>query len=610
MQILISHLVMVLLVGIVMSAAVSSVFSLGHAIDRILEANFRSVLAAGQMRDALGSSQAAVGRRLAGQVDSFPSRTAAVRQVFEDGLEGATEAVNEPGEKEIVGRIGADWGVYQQAYAQFAAAPPGREGAIFAAAIDPTLSRLKYHISELEAMNRAAILRERDRAKELVQAAATRSVLATITALVLAIVLTVVVSRSLLRPLGTLAAKAQSIGAGNLEERINLPRKDEIGALATSFNTMAENLSQARHHEARRLQRAERMSDAALESLYDPVVVTDARGRIVHLNRAAEGLFGPAPATPRAPIIEHVGDRRIVRAIQNAVREERVSDSEDDTTLIPLKVGGMERTYRLRATPMKGVDGSMLGSVAVLEDITHLKELDRLKTEFISVASHELRTPVTSLLLSVQLLEEGAAGDLNDKQREIVAAQRVDLERLEKLMRELLDITRLEAGTSPPRLEVVPPHELMKAAYDSTRSQAEKKGVELTLAEDPDLQPVRADRSQIGRVLVNLISNGIRHTAPGGSLTVRASSAENGVTFRVEDTGEGIPKEYLDKIFDRFVQVPGATQGGAGLGLSIVQTIVQAHGGDMSVESELGKGSAFSFTLSSEPTHLGGEDKA
>ncbi|HLV79743.1 MAG TPA: ATP-binding protein, partial [Chthonomonadaceae bacterium] len=255
-----------------------------------------------------------------------------------------------------------------------------------------------------------------------------------------------------------------------------------------------------------------------------------------------------------------------------------------------------ERTYRLRATPMHD-ERVLLGAVAVLEDITHLRELDRLKTEFISVASHELRTPVTSLLLSVQLMQEGAAGALTPPQQEIVAAQREDLERLERMMRDLLDITRLEAGVMPPRFEIARPQELVAAAVEAVTAQAEAKGICLAGDAPADLPPVRADRAQIQRVLVNLISNAVRHTPEGGRIAVSARAEGNMVAFRVQDTGAGIPKEYLSRIFERFVQVPGATRGGAGLGLSIARTIVGAHGGAISAESEPGQGSTFTFTL-------------
>ncbi|HWA83717.1 MAG TPA: ATP-binding protein, partial [Fimbriimonadaceae bacterium] len=427
-------------------------------------------------------------------------------------------------------------------------------------------------------------------------------------ALLVAVLLALRLTRRALGPLEEVARQAEAIGKGDLEHRIHVRRSDEIGSLAQAFNSMADSLAEVRARESRRLKRAELMSDAALDSLYDPVVVSDAQGRLVYLNRAAQGLFGPTPATPRLPIVEHIGDRRIVRAIQNAITEDRVSAGEDPTTLIPLKVEGADRTYRLRATPMKDSQGQLLGSVTVLEDITHMRQLDRMKTEFIGVASHELRTPVTSMLLSVQLLEEGAAGPLTPTQREIVQAQKNDVERLDHLMRELLDMSRLEAGSAPPRFELVKPEDILKSAYHATQKYAADKGVNLAIDKNPHLQQVRADRSQIERVLVNLITNAIRHTDAKGRVVLRASGEGDQVTFSVEDTGSGIPKEFMENIFERFVQVPGATGGGAGLGLSISRTIVQAHGGKMWVESELGKGSTFSFTLRADQHVIDNEE--
>jgi len=146
-------------------------------------------------------------------------------------------------------------------------------------------------------------------------------------------------------------------------------------------------------------------------------------------------------------------------------------------------------------------------------------------------------------------------------------------------------------------LEIVAPRELVRAAVDSMASQAESKGIKLAADVPGDLPPVRADRAQITRVLVNLLSNSVRHTGEGGRITVRVNRLESAVRFEVQDTGTGIPAEYLPRIFERFVQVPGATGGGAGMGLSIAQTIVKAHGGETFAESELGKGSTFAFTL-------------
>jgi NtrC-family two-component system sensor histidine kinase KinB len=397
--------------------------------------------------------------------------------------------------------------------------------------------------------------------------------------------------------LRTLARQAEEIGAGHLNQRIELRRDDEIGALAASFNHMAESLQQARHNEEERLHRAERMSDDALESLYDPVIVTDANGSVIHLNRAAEGLFGPARRAAKRAVADVVHDNRITHAVDRAIRQERVSADEGEAAFVGVEVEGSERTYRLRATPMHDSDGSLLGAVTVLEDVTHLRQLDRLKSEFIGVASHELRTPVTSLLLSVQLLEEGAVGPLSPDQMSIVASQREDLERLERMMRDLLDLTRLEAGVEPPRFEIVPARELVDAALATIHASFGVSGVALEAKGLEQNALVRADRAQIVRVLVNLLHNAGRHTPRGGKVCVEIVAEGERSSFRVTDNGSGIPKEYLPRIFDRFVQVPGATRGGAGLGLSIAKTIVESHGGTIQAESEPGRGSTFSFTL-------------
>jgi two-component system, NtrC family, sensor histidine kinase KinB len=601
-QLLLSHLLLVLLMGIAVAAAVVSYLSLSQTLDRMLESNLQSMLAAQEMKDALREQEAAMGLLLAGDRPAALLRFEAAWQSFESAYSASLARSTEPGETEAMQDMRRPAAEYRAAALELLRAE-GVEDDVrvlrYQMSVAPLRRALIRTADEVLELNATAIARTNARIKDEVQGAAWRSLGVTGATLLLALVLAMRLVRVALTPLASLAEQAGRIGTGEQERRLFVDRKDEIGKLSHAFNDMADRLQEARRIERRRLEAAEQMSDAALESLYDPVVVTDAQGRIVRLNRAAAGLFGGSVKGEGVSRVETLGDRRIVRALRNAIDEDRVSAGEDDTALVPIRVGDAPRTYRLRATPMKDHDGETLGAVAVLEDVTHMRDLDRLKTEFIGVASHELRTPVTSLLLGVQLLQEGAAGPLTAIQSEIVAAQRQDLERLEMLMRDLLDLTRLEAGTTAPRFERVTAGELVEAALRNVKGQAEQKGLSVQ-AEVVGAPLLRADRTQVVRVLTNLLANAVRHTHGGGHVTVRASEHENQVTFRIEDTGEGIPEDYLDRIFDRFVQVPGATQGGAGLGLSIAQTIVRAHGGEMRVESRLGEGSTFMFTLPSE----------
>lgn len=607
MRLLVSHLILVLLLGLVMSSAISNFIALGRGVDRVLEGNYKSISAAQQMQNGLMLDMVGVSELLVDRRPDAKDRFIAGDQEFKEGLNSALDAINEDGEAAIIDRINEFHKEHRANILTLLNQPSLTKDEEAHLTHDEAINHgeLRAEIDSLIKVNQNAMVRESSSVRSLVQNAAGRSMLVAGIALILAITLTVALSRDILKPLRLLADRAHSIGEGDLDQRLFLNRSDELGSLAKSFNSMADRLQEAKQRAIQRLQRAEKMSDQALESLYDPVIVTDAVGNIAYLNKAAEGLFGPSPATPRTPIIAHLGDEMIVKAINRAIQQETVLAGEDDTSLIPIHVGETTRKYRQRVTPMKDDDGELLGTVVVLEDITHLKEVDRLKTEFIGVASHELRTPVTSLLMSVQLLEEGAVGELNDSQKQVVAVQREDLERLQRLMQELLDLSKLEAGTQPLRYSLIDAEALIQGAISSTRAIANEKQINVKAELDPDLQPLRADRSQIERVLINLISNAIRHSAPGKGIKVRATRDGDQVTFTIEDQGEGIPKEYLAEIFDRFVQVPGATGGGAGLGLSIAHNIVKAHGGSIWADSELGAGSAFHFTLPTDPVAVG-----
>jgi NtrC-family two-component system sensor histidine kinase KinB len=232
-----------------------------------------------------------------------------------------------------------------------------------------------------------------------------------------------------------------------------------------------------------------------------------------------------------------------------------------------------------------------------LEDITHLSEVSRLKSEFIAAASHELRTPLTSVQMGIHLLLEGAPESLDERQRDILQVCREDTTRLDRLMRELLDLSKIESGAVTPQTAPIRPATLLNEAVNPLRLQVEAKGIRLQVDAPPDLPHVAVDRGQIERVIGNLVTNAMRATPGGGTIAVAAEARGGEVAVSVTDTGAGIPREYLSTIFEPFVQVPHAVGGGAGLGLTISRRIIEGHGGRLSVQSEPGRGSTFSFTI-------------
>jgi signal transduction histidine kinase len=225
------------------------------------------------------------------------------------------------------------------------------------------------------------------------------------------------------------------------------------------------------------------------------------------------------------------------------------------------------------------------------------RDAERLKTEFVGTASHELRTPLTTLQMGINLLQEQFAEKASDRQREILDMCREDAARLERLVTDLLDLSKMASGHMKPTLRPVPAATLIVDALRPSRPRVEAAHLDLDVNIDRTLPTVMADSAQIERVLANLIANAVNATTAGGRITVSARQSSHGVQVSVADTGRGIPPEYIPKLFEEFVQVPDAATGNAGLGLAISKQIITAHGGSITADSEPGRGATFTFTL-------------
>ena len=251
----------------------------------------------------------------------------------------------------------------------------------------------------------------------------------------------------------------------------------------------------------------------------------------------------------------------------------------------------------------------------VLADVTHLRRLDEMKSGMLSVVSHELKTPLTSIRMGVHLLLEERIGSLTSEQGDILAAVREDSDRLNTIVENLLDMGRIESGRALVELKPVEPEQILAAAAEQVRSAFADKGVDLEVDAPASAPAVMADRAQISHVFSNLLNNALKYTPPGGKVRLIAEAPDGTtfdtegagtppaeVRFSVSDTGKGIPQQYCSRIFERFFRVPGQPGStGAGLGLAIAKEIVEAHGGRISVSSVEGQGSQFTFTLK---THL------
>jgi NtrC-family two-component system sensor histidine kinase KinB len=572
---------------------------MGGVSRRIIANNYDSVVAAQEMKESLERQDSAALFALLGATEKARSQLTEHRARFDVNFQKAANNITEVGEAEAIENIRRDRDIYYQLFDQFFAQATVKNVAErdeYFTTLEPQFNKLRADCEHLLQLNQRAMLAKSEAAAGVAQLWFYRTLLIAGTLVTAGVILAFFLSNRIIEPLRQLKTTTTRIAAGDLDAKVTIDSHDEVGALAAEFNRMAERIRELRSSDLGKLIVAQQTTEAAIDSLYDPVIVTDEDGRVTKLNPAAEEIFGTEQQNSGRHVGEVARDGRIAGAVAEAIESQRPVAGEGMSQVLPLAVDGSERAFRVRTTPMRDTTKHLLGAVTLLEDITHLRGLDRLKSDFIATASHELRTPLTSVQMGVHLLLEGAAGELNEKQSEVLSACREDCERLDKLMRDLLDLSRIEAGDSQPQLAPINLRELIAREAEELRPQVETKGLAFHIDVAPDLPPVVADSSQIERVIANLVLNAIRYTKQG-EINLNAVRRGRYVMVSIVDTGIGIPAEYLPHVFDKFVQVPGAPTGGAGLGLAISRLIVEAHGGQISAQSELGHGSSFSFAL-------------
>jgi signal transduction histidine kinase len=600
-KLLLSYAILVFGILLVGAWAIYNFAVLGRSVGRIMADNYRSVLDAQAMKETLERQDSAMLFHLSGEAARARSQYVSNRGRFARAYADAASNITEKGETEAIRDIGREFGEYQNLTREFLGRPrTAADRPLYFARLEPAFVHLKDRCDDLLRLNQDAMVRSQDRAQGKARAATQTAVGLALGTLVLGILYSVNLSRRLVAPLVGLTEAARRIGQGDLEQRIVVKTRDEVQVLGDEFNRMTASLREYREREAARLHVAQRQAEAAINHLYEPVVVTDAQGCVVGLNRAGEALFGPEGERHGRPV-EELEAKAISAAVREALERRAPVAPESERGIAVIPVDRTERVFRVRTAPLLLDGDGVAGAVTVLEDVTRLRELDRLKDEFISVASHELRTPLTSMQLAVQLLAEGSAGPLSDKQSQLVRMASQDATRLDRLTRDLLDLTRLEAGTAVPNRRTMPVAGPVEGALGPLLATAGARGVQIVREISPDLPPISGDLEQLSRVVSNLVANAVRHTPSGGTVRVTAAPVADMIEYTVSDTGEGIPPEYLDRVFERFAQVPGATAGGAGLGLPIARKIVEAHGGRISVESEPRKGTTFRFTVPVAP---------
>lgn len=469
--------------------------------------------------------------------------------------------------------------------------------------------RIQDFLAQITYMNLDAINRKNNRAQKTAsQVILYMTIMGGISTL-LALGLLIRYPSYIVNPIRELIDRIKKIANQNYDQRLEFNTGDEYEELAQAFNTMAKRLKEYDSSNLVRLMNEKQRIEAIIDNMHEGIIGLDREKNILFINAKAEELIGidrDKLVGQYAPDIASTNDflRKLISELMDRRDDEEEKNQVDKPNIVKVTSGDRNIYYSKEIIPvMMDIEDreseQKIGTIITLKNVTHFQEMNEAKTNFISVVSHELKTPISSINMSLRLLEDKRIGSLNEEQADLIDSIRNETNRMKQTTAELLDLTQIETGNIQLNTQKVNPLNLIEYAYETMIMQANQKDISLEIICKDNISKVKADIQKTVWVLVNLISNAIRYTPPEGYIKLNAEELPRVVRFSVSDSGKGIPEKYLDKIFQKYFQVHSDLDGsgGTGLGLAIAKEFINAQGGNIGVESEREIGSTFYFTL-------------
>jgi signal transduction histidine kinase/HAMP domain-containing protein len=491
-------------------------------------------------------------------------------KAFEINLSKQEKNITEPGEKTATDLLRTHFNKFQQ--------EPSSEQHI---------TEIRDDINQIMQMNLAAIIRKNKLVDDNAENA--RIVITLLLTVSTLIAFTFVSSFPgyIANPIHKLTEAIKGISNKQYEQRIHLERNDEFGEMAIAFNQMAEELNKYEHSNLAKILFEKQRAETVINSLKDASIGIGTNNSILFANLQALQLLNLKE-------IDIIGKDKEIIANQNDLFKFLLADAANQP--FKIVVDGKEQFFHKETTEIQNEEGK-IGTLIVLKNITPFKELDVAKTNFIATVSHELKTPLASSDFSLKLLEDERIGTLNPEQKELVQHIKNDNHRLLKILSELLDFSQVESGKIQLHINPINPIIPIQRAIESVEAAANEKKIQININSVINGIQVKADAEKTAWVLINFLTNAIKHSHENSTISIDLQNVGGSVEFSVKDTGIGIESAYLTKIFDRFYKVPGSKKTGSGLGLSISKEFIEAMGGSIGVESTPNLGSRFYFSL-------------
>ena len=461
-------------------------------------------------------------------------------------------------------------------------------------------SFIRRDITELMRLNMEAINRKSSIADDTAQKAIVIISVTGTLCFLIAFTLLINLPASIANPIKELTDSIKEIASQNYKKRVHFESHNEFGDLAKSFNTMAQKLEEYSESKLDKILKGKKRIETLIDNLHDPVIGIDENKKVLFANEEALTICG---LKKEDFIGKQIQDIAVVNDLIRSIIKDIFVPKEDKGKSEQLKIyaDGRESYFEkevvyINIIPTGEADSEFIGQVILLRNITPFKELDLAKTSFIGTVSHEFKTPISSMQLGIQILENEKTGDLNEEQKLLINGIKDDADRLLRITGELLNITQVESGTIQINMTHSEIKPMIDYAVNANKSAAEHKNIKIDVSIEDDVMVV-VDTEKTAWVLTNLLSNAIRYSYDNATVNIKVERIENQVKFSVTDTGQGIQPQFIHKIFERYFRIPGTKKEGTGLGLSISKDFIEAQGGKVWAESEYGAGSTFLFTL-------------
>ncbi|HRH56260.1 MAG: ATP-binding protein [Chitinophagales bacterium] len=408
--------------------------------------------------------------------------------------------------------------------------------------------------------------------------------------------------RGIANPIKELTVGIKEIADKNYKRRIEYESHDEFGEVAIAFNTMASKLKEYETSNLSEILFEKKRIETLINKMHNPIIGLNEHKKILFANEEASEILALKPEDiigKDALDIAFSNDlmRKLMQEL-TAHQENKKVNNEHLKIYFNKKESYFEKEIiDIHFTPTGEKVSKLIGHVILLKDITPFKELDTLKTNFIGTVSHELKTPISSILMSLNLLEDKRVGSINKEQRLMIQNIKEDIERLLKITGELTNITQAETGNIQLSIQPSSPKEIVELAVNANKNRATQKNINIEIDCPETISSVLADTEKTAWVLNNFISNAIKYSDQDSKIMVTVKSTDDKIEFSVKDFGKGIDNKYTNKIFDRYFRIPGNDKEGTGLGLAICKEFIEAQKGSIGVISEPNKGSTFYFNL-------------